>query len=218
MGWICATVKSSDIPSPFQCTPMVFTLGYLVILILVVPMGIINLDDNIWVQMGSFLLAILIGLQWIVSAILTGPDPSRVPWFSSSPLGYGMTLGTVMLNLGFTTVVPSWINIKKKDVSAQKLVWTSVFAAFGYYTLLGAILALSYTPNISGTVLPDLMTQGVPVLLTKITVYMYSFVMLVTSIPVSCIVTYNNIVQNNVLPKRKRPLTAYKYTNADKFK
>jgi hypothetical protein len=106
-----------------------------------------------------------------------------------------------MLNLAFTTVVPSWINIKKKDVSAQQVVWTSVFGAISYYILIGAFLALAFDPNSSGSALPDLTNSGIPVVLCRITVYAYSYVMLVTSIPVNFIVSFNNLVQNQVLPK-----------------
>jgi hypothetical protein len=66
-------------------------------------------------------------------------DASRTPWFASDPMGYGETLGTVLLNLAFTTVVPSWINIKRKDVNAQTVVWSSVMGAMTYYILLGAL-------------------------------------------------------------------------------
>lgn len=146
-----------------------------------------------------------------------GINTNRVPWFSPNAAGYGTTIGTVMLNLAFTTVVPSWVNIKRKDVNAQAVVWTSVFSAVAYYVLLGVccmyflclelhtyrLVSLAIDPNSSGSVLPDLMGAGIPLVLTRVTVYAYAFVMLVTSIPVSFIVSYNNLVQNQVLGKCK---------------
>jgi hypothetical protein len=117
--WICVTQIGNN-PSPFQCEPMWFTLGFLVIIFLVIPMGMINLDDNIVVQAISFVIALLIGIQWISASALKGLEMNRVPPFAPASIAYAKTLGPVILNLAFTTVVPSWINLKKKETSAQR--------------------------------------------------------------------------------------------------
>ena len=142
--WICVAVKSAENPSPFQCTPMVFTIGFLVTLALVIPMGFVNLDDNIIVQRVSFMIALVIGCQWISSGILSGLNASRVPVFAPFSPGYGATIGTVMLNLAFTTVVPSWINIKRKDVSAQTVVWSSILSGVVFYVFIGIFCTFYY--------------------------------------------------------------------------
>ena len=116
---------------------MLFSFGLLFILILVIPMGLMNFEDNVSVQVFSFIIAIGIGIQWVVSSILMGWDPNRISILSLNFRNLGTTLGTIILNMGFTTVVPSWINIKKKEVSIQKVVWTAVTIGFLFYTILG---------------------------------------------------------------------------------
>ena len=83
-------------------------------LLLSIPLGVMNLDDNIMIQIVAFCLAMIIGLEWIGASIVNGLDTSRVPAFGE-PSGFAQAIGPVLLNLGFTTVVPSWVNIKVRD-------------------------------------------------------------------------------------------------------
>jgi hypothetical protein len=115
---------------------MLFSFGLLFILILVIPMGLMNFEDNVSVQVFSFIIAIGIGIQWVVSSILMGWDLNRISILSLNLRNLGTTVGTIIL-MGFTTVVPSWINVKKREVSIQKVVWTAVIIGFLFYTILG---------------------------------------------------------------------------------
>ena len=198
--WICVKEVLSS-PSPFQCESMWFTMGLLICIFLVIPLGIINLDDNLMVQMFSFLAAIVIGIQWISAGILKGLVLERVPAFAPFSLNYGYTLGPIILNLAFTYVVPSWINLKRKDVNAQSVVWTSVFFSTGFYSVFGIIAAMAFidTGFYNSNILQDLQSFGIPSILTKFTVFAYAYVMLLTSIPVNFIISGNNLVQNKVL-------------------
>lgn len=136
-GWKCVYQKSIINPSPFQCTTMLFTLGLLVIIVFVIPMGFMSLDDNVSVQVISFIIAVSIGIQWVVSSILMGWDADRISILPSSTGTLGTTIGTIILNLGLSTVVPSWINIKKNEVSVQRVVWTAISVCVLFYTTLG---------------------------------------------------------------------------------
>jgi hypothetical protein len=189
---------------------MLFSYGLLFILVLVIPMGLMNFDDNVSVQVFSFIIAIAIGIQWVVASIKMGWDYSRIPILSTDDGILGTTVGTIILNMGFTTVVPSWINIKKSDVSVQKVVWTAVTIGILFYTVLGIsctilysklIVAYATTPSECGTVFPYLQEHGYPLTLTRATISLYTYVMLVTSIPILCIVSHRNLIQNNVASK-----------------
>ena len=116
---------------------MFFTYGLVVILALVIPMGFINLDDNISVQTVSFVLAIGIGSQWVISSILMGRSSPELPIFTQKTSNLAVTIGTIILNLGFSTVVPSWVNIKRNDISVQKVVWSAVVSGVLFYTIIG---------------------------------------------------------------------------------
>lgn len=49
--WICRSLNLSQ-PSPFGATSMLFTLGFLAVIILSIPLAILDLDNNIGVQVG----------------------------------------------------------------------------------------------------------------------------------------------------------------------
>ncbi|KNC96338.1 uncharacterized protein SPPG_08240 [Spizellomyces punctatus DAOM BR117] len=195
-GWFCVVSNSTEFPSPFGDTWMLFTVGLLLVLIFAFPLGIVNLDDNIIAQIIAFWLSIAIGLEWIGASFHQGLEPSRVPAFGSD---YATVVGTIMLNLACTTVVPSWVNIKKRTVSAQSVVWTAIAIATAFYMLVGLIPALGFQLDSSGNILPTLMKSGK---LNKASAYLFSIVMLLPAIPVNFIVAQNNMVQNKVAGKR----------------
>ncbi|KAJ3178664.1 hypothetical protein HDU87_003487 [Geranomyces variabilis] len=195
-GWYCVAEISDDFPSPFGNTFILFSCGLLLVAILSVPLGIVNLDDNIIAQVIAFWLSVAIGVQWIGASFYQGLKPAKVPAFGTS---FTTVVGTIMLNLAFTTVVPSWVNIKKRDVNTQGVVWSAVGIAVAFYMLVGLFPALGFNLDASGSILPALMRTGK---LNKATAYMFSIVMLLPSIPVNFIVAQNNLVQNKVAGKR----------------
>lgn len=138
-GWICVADQSADYPSPFENTWMLFTLGLVVVIMIAVPLGLSNLDDNMWVQYLAFCVSIIMIIQWMSTSFVVGFDSSRL--VAAAPLGiiYGQVVGTVLLNLAITTIIPSWINIKRKDVNVQQSVWISISCITFFYILSGLI-------------------------------------------------------------------------------
>ncbi|KAJ3039107.1 hypothetical protein HDV00_012597 [Rhizophlyctis rosea] len=164
-------------------------------LLLSIPLGIMNLDDNIMIQIVAFCLAMIIGLEWIGASIVNGLVPSRVPAFGQ-PSGFAQAIGPVLLNLAFTTVVPSWINIKKKSVNAQGVVYTSTAVATAFYLLMGIFTALGFEIDaVSQNLIPALLSSNT---VNKVFAYAFNLVMLLPAIPVCFIVTKINLVQNKV--------------------
>ncbi|TPX56107.1 hypothetical protein PhCBS80983_g04782 [Powellomyces hirtus] len=202
-GWYCVGQISEKFPSPFEDTFVLFTCGILLVAILSVPLGIVNLDDNILAQVIAFWLSVAIGIQWIGASFFQGIKVSRVPTFGTE---FSTVVGTIMLNLAFTTVVPSWVNIKKKDVNTQGVVWSAVAIAVAFYMFVGLLPALGFDIDESGNILPALMRSGK---LNKGTAYMFSVVMLLPSIPVNFIVAQSNLVQNKVVGKRMGIVVAH---------
>ncbi|KAH9276493.1 hypothetical protein BASA83_001196 [Batrachochytrium salamandrivorans] len=196
-GWVCVS-HTGNLPSPFGYTFMLFTLGFLIVMVLVIPLGIMNMDDNLGVQIGAFFISILILIQWCSSSFITGLDLSKMPIIAPPSWSYGQVVGTVMLNLAITTIIPSWINLKRKDVNAQHVVWTSLSFVTCVFVGFGCILALGFDIGPSNNILPVLSQIGPPVLLSKITVFLFAYVMLIPSIPVNLIISKGNLFQNKV--------------------
>lgn len=180
------------------------TTGLLVVILICASLGFLNLDHNMWIQYISFILSLLIFAQWNTSA----PDYKaiRMPLvFNASqtnPKQYGRVAGTMMLNLAITYVIPSWMNLKSKDVNAQNAIWLSFAFACSINIITGICLALGYE-NIPATgILTVISKSGVPKALSKATVYAFAFVMLIPSIPVMIIISKGNLTQNKVLSPR----------------
>ena len=82
-------------------------------------------------------------MQWITSLpdLVPGRTPIAVPMVSNVAQ-YGAATGTIMLNLAVVTIVPSWINLKAKDVNAQQSVWFSMGLTTLTYTIVGLFCKL----------------------------------------------------------------------------
>ncbi|KAJ3047444.1 hypothetical protein HK097_011525, partial [Rhizophlyctis rosea] len=205
-GWLCVVQEATaSSPSPFGSVMILFSLGSLITLLLSIPLGIMNLDDNIMIQIVAFCLAMCIGLEWIGASIVNGLDTSRVPTFGE-PSGFAQAIGPVLLNLGFTTVVPSWVNIKKKTVNAQAVVYSSTGIATAFYILMGIFTALGFSIDpISQNLMPALLSSNT---VNKVFAYAFTLVMLLPAIPVCFIVTKINLVQNKVTGTKVATLLA----------
>lgn len=205
LQWLC--VAHSDtveiaLHSPFGDLYMIFTLGFLVVLCICIPLSLVNLDDNMWVQYASFALSIFIAAQWSSSSsdLVLSRIPIATNLHDNYQL-YGTVGGTVMLNLAVSYVIPSWINLKAKEVNAQKTVWLSLGLISTVFIFTGIILSLGFEAT-TDNILPILQQKGIPRTLTKITVYAFSFVMLIPSIPVNMIISKENLTQNKVVGPR----------------
>ncbi|KAK5665698.1 hypothetical protein BDV3_006745 [Batrachochytrium dendrobatidis] len=207
-GWVCVST-SGDLPSPFGYTFMLFTLGFLIVMVMVIPFGVMNIDDNMGIQVGAFIVSIAILIQWCSSSIAIGLDAQKMPILASPSWSYGQVTGTVMLNLAITTIIPSWINLKRKDVNVQKVVWLSLSFVTGVFITFGVFLALGFNIGPSNNILPVLSSMGPPVILSKITVFLFAYVMLIPSIPVNLIISKGNLFQNKITSEGIATVLAY---------
>jgi len=114
-----------------------------------------------------------------------------------------------MFNFAFVTTIPSWINIKKKEVSVQKSLWTSTITSVIIYILIGYSAALSFkdkaNENTTLNILSKLSSLGFEEKNLKFldfigrgSTYIFSVAILMVSIPVFSIIVRNNLVQNKI--------------------
>ena len=69
LGWFCVN-QTSETSSPFGDEFIFFSLGVIIVLLLAAPLGILNLDDNMILQVGAFVITGIIILQWVIASIL----------------------------------------------------------------------------------------------------------------------------------------------------
>lgn len=190
---------STQIPSdsPFDASAFyLFTIGFLLMMVIVIPMGMLNLDDNIYVQVIADIFLVVVTVDFIITFVLHGLDFSRVPMFK--PEGQGAILGFVMANYAFVTTVPSWCSEKKRDVSVNKSLWISTTSATAVFWVLGYMGALSFSYPSNSDVLSVINASSYANLFTKILVYLFPIMVLATTIPVFSIVVRYNLLQSHV--------------------
>ncbi|KAI8902864.1 hypothetical protein BC833DRAFT_571884, partial [Globomyces pollinis-pini] len=210
-GWQCVRSAGSA-PSPFGNDWVLGTTGLFAVLVMIVPLGLSNLDDNLWVQYVAFAFSLMMVAEWDTSSALNGFAADRVRALGGATFNsYQQVVGTVMLNFAITTIVPSWINIKNKNVNVQKTVWGCMLFIGLAYISTGVILGLGFDKvdaNVLHTLLSGVKTQWL-VPLTKVTVYGFAFIFLIPSVPVNLIISYQNLVQNNLTNQCKSLIVNY---------
>jgi hypothetical protein len=98
---------------------MFFTYGFLVALLSSIPFSFFDLDRSVYLTIGAAFLSLLIVGQWFSAAAISGLKSERMPVFTNLGFSYVQTIGTVLMNLGCSTVIPSWVNIKAMHIRTQ---------------------------------------------------------------------------------------------------
>ncbi|KXS18074.1 hypothetical protein M427DRAFT_221514 [Gonapodya prolifera JEL478] len=184
-------------PSPFGNVPMFITLGMVIALCTVFPLGTLNLDDNIWSQIAAVVIAVVIVFQWLIAFFMNGLSNPLPAFGSSIPSAPGLT----MTNYAFIVTVPSWINVKQKHVPVSTTLWSATAGATIVYILVGIFGALSLK-DVQNLLSALGEIDGTLGTVSNVFGYIFTIAVLMASIPVTCIVARNNLVQNEILSYR----------------
>lgn len=87
--------------------------------------------------------------------------------------------------------------------------WTTLLVSSLFYVITGVFFALGFDLGASNNSLQALIQYGKPNWLCQLSVAFYAFFMLLPSVPVNSIVSYQNLVQNRVMGKRLSLLCAF---------
>lgn len=197
MEWHCISQESSA-DSPFaDGTYYLFTIGFLIMMALVIPMGYLNLDDNIIVQIVADFFLVLITVDFTTTFIVHGLK-ERVPAFKRNQRP---VLGQLMANYGFVTTVPSWCSEKKPEVSVNKSVWIATVLATITFFVLGYFGAKSFHFPSDGDILSVINNSPEANDLSKALVYLFPIMVLATTIPVFSIIVRYNLLQAKTFHK-----------------
>jgi hypothetical protein len=98
---------------------LVLSAGYVLVMCVCLPMGLLNLDDNMYVQVfSSFILVGVTGcFGW--QFVHKGLQLSTLPLIGAES---GSVAGVVMFSFASVVSVPSWANEKKPDCSTTQTV------------------------------------------------------------------------------------------------
>lgn len=177
---------------------MVFTAGYVVTMITMMPMGFLNLDDNIKFQIGSFVFLVVLCGEFIYEMLVVqGQAPSLMPAIG---LDYSSMVGTILFNFAYCPTLPSWMNEKKPEVPTTKLLWSSAIFSTLMYILIGAAGAMAF-PGAETNLLQVLGSRRSSGM-TRICSYLFGSLVIGLGIPVFCIVMRYNLVVGGLTGSR----------------
>lgn len=175
---------------------MVLTTGYLLTLATMMPLGFLNLDDNVKFQLVSFVVLVILCVEFLYAMFVEQqPDTSLVPIVGNT---FSSMCGTIIFNFAYCPTLPSWMNEKRPEVPATKILWTSALFSTLMYVLLGIGGAIAY-PNAETNLLQVL---GAPVSspVTRVCSYLFGTLVIGLGIPVFCIVMRYNLVVGGMRP------------------
>ena len=189
--------KDGSSDSPFgQAT--VFSLGYAITLLLAIPLGILNLDDNIGIQIAGMLLTFVCVGVWVLNFCAIGLKSSLLPAFApASDTGYLLLLPAILFNYGFVNTIPSWINEKRKDVRVDVTLWGAQGLASVQYVLIAVFggLAIDFSDGVDITARMNDPKQHGVWLASRIMTFVFPLANILTSIPVFSIIIRYNLLQ-----------------------
>ena len=194
--WVCTSDSTNNV-DPFGADIVILSIGVVAIAALCIPVGYLNLDDNMNIQVGATLAMVAILGIWFVFFSTLGLDAVNMPAFGAD---YSKILGIVVFNYCFVTAVPSWINEKAPSVSIPRSIAQALTGATLIFVSLGALGALAYASFPDSTDVLDKLNQSGNTLM-RVTYFVFPVVVNLTSIPIFSIVIKYNFLSNQVVSK-----------------
>ncbi|GMI06061.1 hypothetical protein TrVE_jg5700 [Triparma verrucosa] len=175
----------------------IFTLGYAVATVVLLPLGLMNLTENVSSQLLSFILLLVFLAEFVVAFIIQGDDVSHVPLFGTN---YFSLFGVVFFNFALTPTIPSLLHSKSEDTSIYKVIFHSNILVVSLYVVLGYFGADSI-PKVPSNFLTYL-SQGRLGFETGIVSDLFSFFIIGLGIPLFQVVMRNNLVNTRMVTER----------------
>eukprot|EP00117_Sycon_ciliatum_P031304 scpid48664/ scgid4434/ len=203
----------------------VISLGFIVSMLICLPFGYLNLDDNMWFQWFSLIGLLLFTLEFVVQFFLnmipsskyyvgphydpgldmnrTGLGPELLPFFKVGGQGYVFGLATFAYS--YIVTIPSWVNEKKPEVSVNKAVWVPATLGLVMKLAIGLMGGMSFyllgknnqPLNGADNILIELLHPRMPAV-TQYSAYLWNLTTLIPGIPVLGIYVRYNLLSGKV--------------------
>eukprot|EP00656_Telonema_subtile_P004711 TRINITY_DN12146_c0_g1_i1.p1 TRINITY_DN12146_c0_g1~~TRINITY_DN12146_c0_g1_i1.p1 ORF type:complete len:534 (-),score=122.03 TRINITY_DN12146_c0_g1_i1:236-1837(-) len=202
-------------------SPWCLSIGLIVSIIACVPLGMVNLDENMWAQWVNMIAFVVLWVMFLIQFCFIAPassgeyyrplDPSLTAFATSDQ---STTLGVVAFSWAFIVTIPSWVNEKKKDVSVNKSIWYSCIMGLFFKIGFGMFGAWAYQLTGPNAVSSDTDCQNMLLILdqssgraanpviTVVASYTFMIATLIPGIPVLAIVVRYNLVSGGLCSPR----------------
>jgi hypothetical protein len=186
-------------------SPIVLSLGIVVLALVCIPISFWNLDDNMNIQVGATFGMVGLITTWVIYFWTNGLDAASLPTVGSD---VSKVLGIVVFNFAFVTGLPSWVNEKSPSTSVNVSVKLAVLWATLLTLFIAIFGALAYPPFFeSGNDILTQLSQSSSGFI-RLTYYLFPIIVNLSSIPVACIIIRYNILSNQLVSRRVANLLA----------
>ncbi|XP_062506750.1 uncharacterized protein LOC134183270 [Corticium candelabrum] len=199
----------------------VISLGFIITMIMCIPLGYINLDANMWFQWFSLIGLLVFTCEFIVQFILNAIPGTKwhqngqtASGFDQTPLfdlrGQPQVLGLSVLAYAYIVTIPSWVNEKKQGVNVNKAIWYPAIAALIMKVSVGITGSWGFHlfnaqngTAIEGSddILNFLLAPQMP-WWTQYSAYLWDLTTLIPGIPVLSIMVRYNLQAGNVCGRK----------------
>jgi len=194
-----AWIVTDDWKILYAGTALTISAGYMLVAAICLPAGFLNLDDNVKVvQLGSFIVLVVLMIEFCGQFVYMGLDFNRVPLVGHS---FTQVVSVFIFSWAYVMFVPSWVNEKRDDVSVNKVIWLAGLSSFLGYLFIGLLAALAYPPLATDNILTSMGMPGSPSL-TIIASYIFSLGVIAPGIPVCCITTRYNLYVGHICGRK----------------
>jgi amino acid permease len=182
-----------DIPCvPFECegeSALLISGGYAVTALLLAPLGLLTLEENMLQQKISFTALLVLSAQFLWTFCSEGLSAGSLPWVGNH---WADALGVVIFNFAFCVTVPSWLNEKAPRVGVNQVFWTSTITATLLYTAVGALGAMAF-PRAPENLLSVMLSAKVSVA-TRLCATLFGVVIIGLGVPIFSVIMRYNLV------------------------
>merc|ERR1719162_656254 len=143
-----------------ECVPFfdeegfLFTIGYGITLLAFLPMALMDLKENAFIQVIGFVVLLLTSLGFVVLFLSQGIDPSNISLWGTE---WGSLFGVVFFNFVLVIAIPAWLYEKESDVNVPAVVHSSSLLSTIFYISIGILGAITI-PHASQNMLESLMS------------------------------------------------------------
>lgn len=212
VGWdgsSCPIVHDKFEPEAY-CDPFeadeygyVISIGYVITLVCFLPLGLLNLKENVAWQIFCFIVTLGTILQFTIYFFSFDHDIRNLSMWGES---WYTLFGIILFDFTLVTAIPAWLYEKSPDVSASKVIITSTVATSLVYIILGSLGALAM-PHVSQNMLSS-MIAGSYGSYMQLGASVFAFVIIGLGIPLFSVLMRLNLTGSGLCSVQKANILA----------
>ena len=99
---------------------LILTAGYMIAALVLVPVCLLDLKENVACQIFGFAVLCLNSVQFVGSFVAYGVNLDYLPLWGDR---FERMIGVILFNFSLVVAIPAWLHDKKEEVSVKKSKW-----------------------------------------------------------------------------------------------